>query len=329
MWTKYLEVACRIFIATSSIAIKKSKNSADVLITLTNDIDAISKFFQPYLTDTSIQNKMQIIQNMRQLLESSVELLGICCTALRKAYPDLFDINIIKAALQTRSDLSSDEKKEALKLCGNILANLTTEAPHSKALNQPTEIIEEHPLSVNASSPSPSKDFDIDSFIKNGGVNEKPSLDKSPLKEEQRAQNLSGNLMKARQTGFTITGFKYQKRYFSVKGESLYWYRSKLSKEAMNSIPLSSISSIMPDKTRNFIILGDKKVLKLKAENTEMRDMWIDKLQIVVKEYTSGKTPIVQNVYEKKSILSIFKDYDVILKEKEIKLRPMVKEVVI
>ena len=141
-------------------------------------------------------------------------------------------------------------------------------------------------------------------------------------KEEKKAFDGSGYMYKKKDGKQ-----KWDRRYFRIINQVLYWYTHINSRELQNKISLDTVENIqLIDKPNRFNLIvktkGDKlKVYKLKTENQESRVQWIDAID---RSISGAMDNLIDNIQvttiEGKK--PIFIDYDAIkLKNKQEEIR--------
>jgi hypothetical protein len=82
--------------------------------------------YDAFLRDTNMEEKqiavrLQVLEDLRELLDTNVGGIGSCFQQLLEHSPDI-TLEIVESLLAKRSDLSKTQAKEAMEACENIFA---------------------------------------------------------------------------------------------------------------------------------------------------------------------------------------------------------------
>ncbi|PRP77773.1 hypothetical protein PROFUN_07715 [Planoprotostelium fungivorum] len=92
-------------------------NTAERLIT---DEEKIRTFFTQHIKDTIVNPKLQILADLRELIDAEADMLPLYFHSIVKNYPDV-TTHIIAALLSMRKDLSKSEMKSAVEGCEKVM----------------------------------------------------------------------------------------------------------------------------------------------------------------------------------------------------------------
>jgi hypothetical protein len=108
---------------------------------------------------------------------------------------------------------------------------------------------------------------------------------------------------------FLILIFRWQERYFQVKNDHLYWYKTSTSKEAQNSLAVKDMKKVQVKKTEKFLIVVGEKIYKFQCKTDEERDSWVKALNNEIKRLKGDSNKKLENIYEIKLKKKIIEDY--------------------
>ncbi len=103
--------------------------------------------------------------------------------------------------------------------------------------------------------------------------------------------------------------FSWQERYFQIKNDNLYWYKTSNSKEAQNSIAIKDMKKVQVKKSDKFLMVVGEKIYKFQCKTEEDRDSWVKALNNEIKRIKGDSHKKLENIYEIKLKKKIIEDY--------------------
>ena len=70
---------------------------------------------------------MEVLEDFLSFFECSAQFMSMPCEKLRKSQGKAFTFKIVQSLVSLRVDLASNEQKEALKICKDIIENFKDE----------------------------------------------------------------------------------------------------------------------------------------------------------------------------------------------------------
>jgi len=121
-------------------------------------------------------------------------------------------------------------------------------------------------------------------------------------------KTLEGYLEK-KSAGFTKA---WEKRWFAIKNDKMYWYNNDRAREALNSLDIKTIRNCVATKDAQFDLDADGKVYHLKAPTKENRDKWIQVIKELVEDLncTDPRQKYENDVFKVIHGGSMFTDYE-------------------
>ena len=109
------------------------------------------------------------------------------------------------------------------------------------------------------------------------------------LRKIENARRLCGVLKK--KSPSLIKG--YQKRYFMILKEKLVWFKNEnQTSDIKGSLIISEITSIVPNGSKDFEINYSGRKFELRAENTAVRNEWVDSIRLLSEHLKSEESEI-------------------------------------
>ena len=99
----------------------KQGSSELVVVKIREDYDRISNRFKEFMTSRLMKSGIEVLGDLLSFFESSPAFISVACEKLRKQHGPNFRLNTVKGILNLRTDLSNDERHEALKICKEVL----------------------------------------------------------------------------------------------------------------------------------------------------------------------------------------------------------------
>jgi len=142
------------------------------------------------MTVRSMKNGIEVLDDLVDFFQSSAALLTFTCSKLRKTHGPTFKLATVKALLNLRTDLTKDEKTEAIKLCKEVLDSYRNEnfeqgAAKGKQIFQNIDTTQAEEEEDEAAE-GDADDMALEDFIKEGGINLDDIEDASGDKDGQQ-----------------------------------------------------------------------------------------------------------------------------------------------
>jgi hypothetical protein len=241
-----------------------------------------------------LKSGLEILADLKNFFESSVDFLPISIGKMRKDHGPSFNLTTIKALLNLRTDLSKTEKTQVLKDSKEVLdqykddmsarnKGIFSNIDTSEAAKEFNEDMKDADQEENKSNLPEEEEFNIDDFLKEGGIDVDQLDDKSDINDDQKnahlknlkskdekkiivgRENMNGWLFKSKDNLnqdkalldtvlYTVTDTfhsvvdninkKRTKRFFRIKKGHLYWYTKEDADKAQNDLDIRKIDQI-------------------------------------------------------------------------------------
>ncbi len=134
LWVVFLERMVKNYVQClfNCSAKLKQKGHEGVVKLIREHCATFEEIFQDeYVNSASYESLMDVVQDITSFLESSPDFISIPCRKLGEAHGKAFKLNILKALLALRTDLSKEERADILKSCREILELYATSSSQS------------------------------------------------------------------------------------------------------------------------------------------------------------------------------------------------------
>ena len=84
--------------------------SGEAINKLNEDFSTISSEFEEYMNSKAIKRGIEVLEDLKNFFESSVDFLPISIDKMRRIHGPSFNLRTVKALLNLRSDLTKSEK---------------------------------------------------------------------------------------------------------------------------------------------------------------------------------------------------------------------------
>jgi hypothetical protein len=78
------------------------------------------------MTPRIMKKGIMVLDDLIDFFESSTAFISVACEKLRKTHGPAFNVSTVKALLNLKTNLSKEEKKEAIQVCMEILKSYKT-----------------------------------------------------------------------------------------------------------------------------------------------------------------------------------------------------------
>ena len=75
------------------------------------------------MTKRLMKSGIEVLGDLLSFFESSPAFISVACEKLRKQHGPNFKMSTVKAILNLRSDLSKEERQQALRICKQVLCS--------------------------------------------------------------------------------------------------------------------------------------------------------------------------------------------------------------
>lgn len=169
------------------------------------------------MTKRLLKSGLEILADLKNFFESSVDFLPISIGKMRKDHGPSFNLTTIKALLNLRTDLSKVEKNQVLKDSKEVLdqykddlssrsKGIFSNIDTSEAAKEFNEDMKDPDQEEGKSNPPEEEDFNIDDFLKEGGIDIDQLDEKSENNEDQKNAHLKNKKLKEKEEKKKIVG---------------------------------------------------------------------------------------------------------------------------
>ena len=125
LWVEILKAVIFLYIKSLlTTAHRKVKQITDLTTKLKDDINFLISTFEQFIGRNTAEINLKILNDFLDFLDVSVLTISMSCSKLREFNGPAFTLTTAKALINLRCDFSSDEKKEAIDSCKDILDHL-------------------------------------------------------------------------------------------------------------------------------------------------------------------------------------------------------------
>lgn len=340
-WTEVLKST--VFSYTKSIFnidIKK-RNLEELTDKIAKDKNVFVESFD-MLGSNQLEEETKILDLIRDFLSVDIDMFSFSVANIKTKMGKGFNLKTAKLLIELRKDWSSDERKEALTSCQEILENYDSKSSaDSKAefhdeffkqlhddlqkeqkLDQISEDKEfEQDRNLRDVGDTPKKDENrrktlmLDSFLDDLDNNENEadnesdkSSNRSSSFKRQESSNSLDELTDVVKEGYLNkkSSKNWQERYFQLKNKKFYWYQNKESNLALNYIDLEKVLKMpFSHKPSKFTLYCDKEY-KFECSNEDEALEWIDAIKNEILKIKNNKK-IVQlfQIELKKKVIAV------------------------
>jgi len=319
----------------------KQKKSEEAVQKIQDDYDLFERGFSEYMSKKAMRPSLEVIGDVKNFFESSADFLSVSVEKMRNLHGPSFNSATVKALLNLRSDMTPKEKAVVFKECKDILSNFSntdkgktegifnnidTKGGEAEFLAEMIAKKEGEGDSENTFIQEFKDDdvddaFDVDAFMREGGIDLEDLDDKSDLLRSTLAtkkvknrdkvveikgrNNMKGYLFMQSSNAddssqifgkifSTVTDTvnmvadtinkKRTKRYFAIKKNFLYIYNNEKANSADQDICIKDIEVLNHDEDskKSFYFLYKRKVYRMEAKNVSECEEWIKSLELVM-----------------------------------------------
>ena len=278
---------------------KKVKNKEDLIKKIEYDKGLLSETFEPVVGPNLTQANLKILSDIKDFLEISSYMISSSCLTLREYIGPSFSISTAKAIINLRCDFTSDEKKDAIAQCKDVLENYSDKGKGGiggffDKMEEEIKIENEDPNEAefeNIENEEKEKEqqtvgYSLDDFLKENDEEEE-------IVEEEKEED---NIMIKKEEVDEISDIAYegvmkkkshtnwQERFFQLKNGYLYWFKDKEASIIQNKLSIKNTLRVESHKDKKFmmVIANDEKdnnngkVYKFACNSEEEKEGWIN-----------------------------------------------------
>jgi len=133
LWIEILKAIIFLYIKSLlTTAHRKVKKINDLTDKLKNDINFLLTNFEQSIGKNTAEINLKILYDFLEFLDVSVMTISMSCSKLREFNGPAFTLQTAKSLINLRVDFSSEEKKEAIESCKDILEHLNKSTTKKK-----------------------------------------------------------------------------------------------------------------------------------------------------------------------------------------------------
>jgi hypothetical protein len=133
LWTEILKALIFLYIKSLlTTAHRKVKKITELTDKIKADIRFLSETFENFIGKNTTEINLKILNEFLDFLDCSSLTIGVTCSKLREFNGAAFTFTTAKALINLRVDFSSEEKKDAIESCKDILDNFDKNNKKSK-----------------------------------------------------------------------------------------------------------------------------------------------------------------------------------------------------
>jgi len=222
VWKSYLNrtIVGIIQILFNSITRMKKKRSEDAIQKIQKDYEKVEEMFSEYMTKKILRPSLEVLGDIKNFFESSVDFLPISVGKMRKDHGPAFNLTTVKALLSLRTDLSKEEKNQVVKDSSEILDqykdegrvsntgvfnNVDTASAAEQFNDEMRDPEESGRENVTVTEDHEEDELNLEDFLKQGGI-EIDDLDERVEETEIEKANREKMILKKTQSVKKILG---------------------------------------------------------------------------------------------------------------------------
>ncbi len=125
LWIEILKAIVFLYIKSLlTTAHRKVKKINELTDKLKEDITFLTDTFEQFIGRNTAEINIKILGDFMDFLDCSVLTISMSCSKLREYNGPAFNLQTAKALINLRVDFSSEEKKEAIESCKDILDHI-------------------------------------------------------------------------------------------------------------------------------------------------------------------------------------------------------------
>lgn len=307
-WEEILKLTVFHYIKSLLTTAHKKVKTVDELINkLNEDKSVLFETYEVFVGQNLTETNLRIISDVIDFLNISSFMISSSCLTLREYMGPSFNLSMAKAFINLRCDFSSNDKKDAVNQCKEVLDSYTDKGNKavggffSKMQQDIKNEIEEDEnnldqiIDENDKSKQQTVVLSLDDFLNNEEANED---------EDEKEEQQSNQIMKQEIEEVEVSDVKYegtmkkkshstwQERFFQLKNGYLYWFKDKTASIIQNKISIKNTLKVESHKDCKFLMIvkeddsekdknkdKDKdiggKVYKFSVSNETIKEEWV------------------------------------------------------
>ena len=126
LWVEILKAIIFLYIKSLlTTAHRKVKKHNQLTDKIKNDINLLLSNFEESIGRNTAEINLKILYDFLEFLDVSVMTISMSCSKLREFNGPAFTLTTAKSLINLRVDFTSEEKKEAIETCKDILEHLS------------------------------------------------------------------------------------------------------------------------------------------------------------------------------------------------------------
>ncbi len=281
---------------------KKVKKVEDLIQKLQYDKGILSETFEPVVGPNLTEANLKILSDIKDFLEVSSYMISSSCLTLREYIGPSFSISTAKAIINLRCDFTSDEKKDAIAQCKDVLEKYEDKGKGGvggffdrmeeeiKNENEDPNDAEFEKIEEDLIEKEKEKQtvgYSLDDFLKEDeedeDIIEEEKEDSNLIIQKEEIEEISdiayeGVMKKKSHTN-------WQERFFQLKNGYLYWFKDKSASTTKNKLSIKNTLRVESHKEKKFMMViaedeekgkNNGKVYKFACNSEEEKEGWIN-----------------------------------------------------
>ena len=286
-WFMKKSMAAYIQILLNSSSKIKEKKSDEAVQKIQKDYSIFERSFEEFMSKKTMRPSLEVIGDVKNFFESSPDFLGVSIEKMRNLHGPSFNFSTVKALLNLRTDLSKQEKISILGECKEILANFSnTDKGKTEGIfnnidtkSGAAECLKDMAVAdgendgddhiMNQFKDDEEDDFDINAFLKDGGVD----LEEIESEESKKNKKLKTKTTE-RDKVVEIKGSETMKGYLFTQVSSVdesSQFLGKIFSTVTNTVNMVA-DTIHKKRTKRFFTIKNRRLFIYKAENSDQAE---------------------------------------------------------
>ncbi|MCQ2817739.1 MAG: PH domain-containing protein [archaeon] len=278
-WEEILNLTMFFYIrALLSNAYTKEKPVKEIIAKISRDRSTLFDYFVRQTGQNLAETSLKILDQICDFLGTSFKGIPAKALTLRENIGSSFSPTMARALILLKTDLTKEEKKEAVIKCRAIIwsvedpnkgesrsffEKMQNEMMQNEAVLNTNADLGEDELKEEEKKEEEYNN-DLKSYISNldDDEKEKPITREETFKinTEEKSEIVYQGYMKK-----TVYSF-YHKRFFQLKQHTLFWFKSETSKKIQNKIEMKNIIKLDDLGEKKFMIMVDPNSLPVEGD---------------------------------------------------------------
>ena len=333
-WEEILKTNVFFYIKSLlTTAHKKVKKVEDLRDKIKYDKGLITETFESVVGKNLTEANLKILSDIGDFLEVSSYMISSSCLTLREYIGPSFTLSTAKAIINLRCDFTSDEKKDAIAQCKDVLEKYVDNgnvgvggffAKMEEEIKNENEDPNEAEFEKIEDEEEKEKEaqtvgYSLDDFLKEN-EEEEETLDESAKEAENQIKKdeqeeisdiaYEGTMKKKSHSN-------WQERFFQLKNGYLYWFKDKASSIIQNKLSIMNTLRVESHKDKKFMmVIGEGndakgknsgKVYKFACNSEDEKEGWINAITSEMKRLR-GEQKNLENKIEMKQKKKVIND---------------------